>query len=137
MLVPPPAHRAMNFASRVLLLALMLTATTGCMRWRQVRTLPYSEQGDVSVRTARVTTARGTSADPLPEVVVLRDARITADSVIGWREGAADRVAVHRSQVRVLESRGVDPWRTGGAVVLTILVGFGAAVGYLLSQFEV
>jgi hypothetical protein len=111
-----------------LVAVLLLVAVAGCTRY-QVRTLPPPEEGPASVRAARMTPrGRGT-------MVVLHDVRITADSVIGWAEGAPDpsgllrggrtRVAVHRNQVLLFEPAVPDPRATAGAALSAVLVGLG------------
>jgi hypothetical protein len=117
---------------RCALLVLALAAASGCMRWRQIRTLPTAEEAPVSLRSARLTTTVAEGPARVARLVLLRDVQITADSVIGWAEGAGDRVAVHRDQVSVLESPGIDGWRTAGAATLVVLVAYGAAVLYAL-----
>lgn len=106
----------------------LLAAVAGCTRF-QVRTLPPPDEGPVSVRAARVT-PRGAGT-----MVVLHDVRVTADSVIGWGEGAPDpsgllrgpgqRVAVHRSEVLLFEPAEPDPRATAGAVLSAVLVALG------------
>ena len=115
---------------------LLLVGAGGCTRY-QVRTLPPPEEGPATIRAARVT-PRETGT-----MVVLHDVRITADSVIGWAEGAPDRsgllrgertrVAVHRSQVLVFEPAVTD----AGGILLNALVGAGVVVLYLMSQAAV
>ena len=122
-------------APRVLLVLILLTVS-GCMRWRQVHTLPAPDQDPVSLRTARVAVRRGSSPIREPRLVVLRDVRVTEDSVIGWRDRVGDRVAVHRDQVQFLETRGVDPWSTAGVSLLVLVVAYGAVVFYAISQSD-
>jgi hypothetical protein len=117
---------------RCALLVLTLAAASGCMRWRQMRTLPPAQEAPVSLRSARLTTTGTEGPARVARLVLLRDVQITADSVIGWAEGAGDRVAVHRGQVSVLESPAIDGWRTAGVATLTILIAYGAAVVYAL-----
>lgn len=107
------------------------------MHWKQVRPLPSAEETPVSLRSVRLTTG-GMEAGRMrmARLVLLRDVQVTADSVIGWAEGAGDRVAVHRNQVSVLESRGIDGWRTAGAATLVLVVAYGAAVWYALGQMD-
>lgn len=114
---------------------LVLIAASGCMRWRQVRTLPSAEEGPVSFRAARVTAAQPASPIRLSPPVVLHGVQVTADSVIGWRDGAAARVAFPRDRVRVLEARRIDLRGTVGVTTLVIVVAYGAAVWYALSHY--
>lgn len=107
---------------------LLLAAAAGCTRY-QVRTLPPPEEGPASVRAARMT-PRGAGT-----MVVLHDVRITADSVIGWAEGAPDRsgllrgartrMAVHRDQVLLFEPAEPDALATVGAALFAALVALG------------
>jgi hypothetical protein len=117
---------------RCALLVVTLAAASGCMRWRQIRTLPPAQEAPVSLRSARLTTTGTEGPSRVSRLVLLRDVQITPDSVIGWAEGAGDRVAVHRSQVSVLESPGIDGWRTAGAATLVVLIAYGVAVMYAL-----
>jgi hypothetical protein len=111
------------------LAVLLLIGLAGCARWQRPAPLPPPEQGPVTVSAARVTpSGAGT-------MMVLHDVRITADSVIGWREGTADpsgllagprtRTAVHRSQVLIYEPAVRSRWATAGAVALIVVVGYG------------
>jgi hypothetical protein len=107
---------------------LLLIAAAGCTRY-QVRTLPPPEEGPVSVRAARMT-PRGAGT-----MVVLHDVRITADSVIGWAEGAPDRsgllrgdrtrMSVHRDQVLLFEPAEPDALNTAGAALVAAFVALG------------
>ncbi|HYR10080.1 MAG TPA: hypothetical protein VEQ60_20070 [Longimicrobium sp.] len=117
---------------RCALLVLALAAASGCMRWRQMRTLPPAQEAPVSLRSARLTTTGAEAPARTPRLVLLRDVQITSDSVIGWAKGAGDRVAVHRDQVSVLESPAVDGWRTAGVAALVVLIAYGVAVMYAL-----
>ena len=111
-----------------LLAVLLLVVAAGCTRY-QVRTLPPPEDGPTSVRAARMT-PRGAGT-----MVVLHDVRITADSVMGWAEGAPDRsgllrgertrVAVHRSEVLLFEPAEPDAWATAGAALSAVFVALG------------
>lgn len=122
-----------------LLAVLLVIAAAGCSRWQAPRALPPPTDAPVTLPAARVT-PRTTGT-----MVVLRDVRITADSVIGWGEGAPDpsgllrgsrtRVAVHRSQVLVFEPANENPW-TGGAALSLLLLG-GVVVLYLISEGSV
>jgi hypothetical protein len=117
---------------------LLLIGLAGCARWERPSPLPPPEQGPVTVSAARVTpSGAGT-------MMVLHDVRITADSVIGWREGAADpsgllrgsrtRTAVHRSEVLLFEPAVRSPWATIGAVALIVVVGYGL---YYLEHIDI
>jgi hypothetical protein len=120
-----------------LLAVLLLIALGGCTRWR-IDTLPRPEAGAVWLRAARVTPI-GTG-----RVMVLRDVRITADSVTGWYRpvdpsgllsGPRTRVAVHRDQVVVYEQPAPDPRATAGGVALAVIVVFGGlAALYFVSH---
>jgi hypothetical protein len=117
-------------------LVLALITISGCMHWKPVRPLPRAEQDPVSLRGARVTMAAAATPMRASTALVLRDVRITADSVIGWGEGPDDRIALHRSQVRGLESRSLDPWRTAGATVLVLLAAYAGAVWWAVTHME-
>jgi hypothetical protein len=117
---------------------LLLIGLAGCARWERPSPLPPPEQGPVTVSAARVTpSGAGT-------MMVLHDVRITADSVIGWREGAADpsgllrgsrtRTAVHRSEVLLFEPAVRSRWATIEAVALIAVVGYGL---YYLEHIDI
>lgn len=116
-----------------LLAVLLPIAVSGCLGWKPVRTLPSAEQEPISLRAARLTTTHDASPIRGPTVVVLRDVQITADSVIGWQNGAADRVAIRRSQVRGIESRALDRWRTAGVATLVVLGAYAGVLWYALA----
>lgn len=114
-----------------ILFALALTAAvSGCSRYRP-GTLPAPEETPVTLNAARVT-PRGAGW-----MVVLRDVRITADSVTGWRAGDPDpsgwmrgprqRVALARDEVLVFEPAQRDPWATAGVVALGVVVTYAVA----------
>jgi hypothetical protein len=107
---------------------LLLVALAGCTRF-QVHTLPPPDEGPVTFAAARVT-PRTTGM-----MVVMRNVRVTADSVIGTGEGAPDpsgllrrpgqRVAVHRGEVLLFEPAVPDSRATAGAVLSAVLVALG------------
>lgn len=108
---------------------LLVAAAAGCTRWNPPRALPAPDEGPVTYAAARVT-PRTTG-----RMVVMRDVRVTADSVIGTGEGAPDpsgllrgsgqRVALHRSEVLLFEPAVPDPWATAGAALSVVLVALG------------
>jgi hypothetical protein len=74
-------------------------------------------------------------------MMVLHDVQITSDSVAGWqswREGmrSRTRVAVHRSQVLVLDSRGPNRWGTAAMAMLALLAVCAAAALYVLGGVD-
>lgn len=119
-----------------LLLLLLVPAAAGCTRW-QMSTLPPPEEAPASLGAARLTPRSG-------NMVVLRDVRITEDSVTGWYAGDPDRsgllrgsgrrVAMHRSQVLLFEPAVRDRWATAGAAVLGVLAAYGLVAVYFISQ---
>ncbi|HEU4880856.1 MAG TPA: hypothetical protein VFT45_01385 [Longimicrobium sp.] len=119
-------------------LVLTLISISGCMHWKQVRPLPSAEEAPVSLRSARLTTGGMEEGRMrVAGLVLLRDVQITGDSVIGWAQGAGDRVAVPRNQVSSLESRGIDTLRTAGVTTLVVLLAYGAAAWYALAHVKV
>ncbi|HEY0020965.1 MAG TPA: hypothetical protein VGC13_31980 [Longimicrobium sp.] len=128
----------MNLALRLALVALAI-ASSGCTQWRHVPAMPSPrEEGVVLIGAARVTpSGAGTMME-------LRNVQITMDSVIGWREGAADpsgllrgprtRVSLHRSQVLIYEPAVPDSWATAGAALLAGLVAYGL---YVLNRLSI
>jgi hypothetical protein len=124
----------MNPALRLALVAVVV-ASSGCTRWEHVRTMPSPREGSVWLESVRLT-PRDTGI-----MMVLHDVQITADSVIGWqswREGmrSRTRVAVHRSQVLALDSRGPSRWGTVAMATLGILAVCAAAALYGLSGVD-
>lgn len=111
------------------LAVLLVAAAAGCTRWDPPRALPAADEGPVTFAAARVT-PRTTGT-----MVVLRNVRVTPDSVIGRGEGAPDpsgllrgpgsRVAVHRSEVLLFEPAVPDGWATVGGALLAVLVALG------------
>jgi hypothetical protein len=109
-------------------LGILLMAAAGCTRWQYTHPLPAPGEAPRTFNAARVTLAAGTT-------VVLRDVEVTPDSVVGWRGGrhrGLQRVAVHRSQVVVLDRSEPAPLKTAGATLLAVLVAYGTAVVYAL-----
>ncbi len=113
----------------LLLCALLAGATTGCFRF-QAGSVPAPEPGESrTIGQARVTTTES-------RYYLLRDVRVTADSVAGWdtaRNAAGpQRIALHRSQVRRFERERVDVVRTGlvvaaAAYVAAVILGYRGA----------
>lgn len=91
--------------------------------------------------TARLTTWSGPDGPAgLRKRIVLRDVQVRGDSLVGWDASIPAeprRVAVHRNQVSGLELRGLDGWRTGAVVVLTVVAVYGATAIYLVSMGDV
>ncbi|HYW12900.1 MAG TPA: hypothetical protein VE871_13160 [Longimicrobium sp.] len=113
-------------------LGLLLMAAGGCTRWQHVQTMPAPAEPPATLRSARVTPAQG------GQRVVLRDVQVTADSVIGVTDGEMRRrVALHRSQVVVLERRVTDRWKTAGASVLALATVYIALVAYYIATLEI
>ena len=84
---------------------LMMLVLGGCTRWQAASAPAPLADGPRMVGRARVMASEG-------PVMVLSGAHVTADSVIGWRDtptGRRERVALHRSQVRVFERRALNP----------------------------
>jgi hypothetical protein len=112
-----------------LLAVLPLITVVGCTRWDPPRALPAPGEGPITFAAVRVT-PRTTG-----RMVVMRDVRVTPDSVIGRGEGAPDpsgllrgtgqRVAVHRSEVLLFEPAVPDFRATAGAALSFVLVGLG------------
>ena len=87
----------MRWIGRLSLCAL-LAGAAGCMRYQPVG-VPAPEASGRAIRQARVTTVESA-------YFVLRDVRVTADSVTGWHEVTTNallppnrqRIALHRIQ---------------------------------------
>jgi hypothetical protein len=125
----------MKLVRPLLLAAAFVLALSGCTQWRHVPAIPSPREGSVLLESVRLT-PRETGI-----TMVLHDVQITADSVIGWqswREGmrSRTRVAVHRGQVLVLDSRGPSRWGTAAMAMLAILAVCAAAAVYVLSGVE-
>ena len=120
------------------LAVLLLVGLAGCARWQRPAPLPPPEQGPATVKAARVTPGGAGT------MMVLHNVTITADSVIGWREGPGDpsgllrggrtRTALHRSQVILYEPAVRSSWATVGAVALIVVVGYGL---YYLEHIDI
>src|SRR5688572_28613312 len=108
-----------------LLAVLLAAAAAGCTKWEPPRALPAPEEGPATYAAARVT-PRTTGM-----MVVMRNVRVTADSVIGTGEGTPDpsgllrgtgqRMALHRSEVLLFEPAVPDRLATAGAVLSAVL----------------
>ena len=114
--------------------AVLLLTLVACTHF-EMATLPPLEQGPVLVRAARITPRHSA------RIVVLRDVRITADSLIGWVDPDSsglpsvgrERLALSRSQVLLYEPRVRDPWATAGAVTVAVIALYGVAALYAAS----
>ena len=84
---------------------------SGCHGWRSQTNPPSG---------ALPNPARITRTDA--SVVVLRDAEVSRDSIVGQVDGGAGRVAIPLSQVQRIDARGMDGGRTA-------LLGVGILVG--------
>lgn len=91
--------------------------------------------------SARLTTWLGPNGPAgLRKRIVLRDVQVRGDSLVGWDgsiPGQPRRVAVHHNQVSGLEFRGVDWFKTGGVVVLTVVAVWGATAVYVVSMGDI
>jgi hypothetical protein len=102
--------------TRRIALVLPLLAATGCATWSQ-RSASVGSQDVTYAGTMRVTRADGGA-------VVLDRVTIGVDSVVGIDHASPHaRVAIPTSEVRRLESRKLEPVRTG---VLAVLAAVGA-----------
>jgi hypothetical protein len=105
---------AIGLVRRLLLLGLV-AVTAGCMEWRGTSLPAPAPDAPRRLGAARVTTVDGRTLE-LDAVV------LTADSLVGSRAGgprASERLALHRSEVRHLDRRGLAFGRT---VLLTTIV---------------
>ena len=115
--------------------AVLLILTLGACTSFQVRTLPSPAEDPVSVGAARITPRHSA------RIVVLRDVRITADSLVGWADPdpsglpsvMRERMALSREQVLLYEPRVRDRRETAGVVVLTIVAAYAVAALYAAS----
>lgn len=116
--------------------AVLAFTLVACTRF-EMRTLPSPEEGPVSVRAARITPRHSA------RIVVLRDVRITADSLIGWVDPDAsgppsvvrERLALPRDQVLLYEPRVHDWWATAGIVTVSGIAVSGVALFYLMTLY--
>lgn len=85
---------------RFVLLLLMMAPMGACTRWVPVTSPEPSAEAARTIPRARVTPVEG-------EPMLLRDVRVTADSVVGWRPlpTGRERIALHRDQVRLVEEQ--------------------------------
>jgi hypothetical protein len=116
MIVPPPRSPdpAMKIIRLLLLLGFILTSA-GCMQWQRTGLPAPAPDAPRRLGAARVTTVDGRTLE-MDSVVV------TADSIVGSRAtgpGAGERLALHHSQVRHMDRRGLAFGRT---VLLTTIV---------------
>jgi hypothetical protein len=116
--------------------AVLAFTLVACTRF-EMRTLPPPEEGPVSVRAARITPHHSA------RIVVLRDVRITADSLIGWVDPDAsgppsvvrERLALSRDQVLLYEPR-VHDWRASASVVtVSVIAVSGVALLYGMTLY--
>lgn len=108
---------------RGIALALPLLAAAGCATWSQ-RSSSVGSQDVTYAGTMRVTRADGGS-------IVLDRVTIGVDSVVGIDHASPPaRVAIPTSEVRRLESRKVEPVRTGALVVLAAAAAVGAIYAF-------
>lgn len=126
---------AMNVIRLIPLLCLLLAGLSGCVRWQRMPSVPQADAAARPIGSARVT-PRQTGV-----MVVLYDVRVTADSVIGWRQGDPDpsgllsgprrRMALHRDEVLVFERSAPNRGATAAVVaVLTLIVAVSFAALY-------
>ena len=114
--------------------AMLVFALVACTHF-EVRSLPSPEEGSVSVRAARITPRHSA------RIVVLRDVRITADSLIGWVDPDAsgppsvvrERLALSRDQVVLYEPRVHNWWATAGIVTVSGIAVYGGTILYLMT----
>jgi hypothetical protein len=107
--------RSPRFVIGLVLLASM--TLSGCHGWRSQTNPPSGAQLPDPARITRTDAS----------VVVLRDAAVSRDSIVGQvdRSGGTERVAIPLSQVRRIDARGMDGGRTAllGAGILAGLLG--------------
>ena len=116
--------------------AVLAFTLVACTRF-EMRTLPSPEAGPVSVRAARITPRHSA------RIVVLRDVRITADSLTGWVDPDAsgppsvvrERLALSRDQVLLYEPRVHDWWGTAGVVAVSGIAVTGVTLFYLMTLY--
>lgn len=116
MLMPPTVFQLPIIAlvRRVLLVGLV-AATAGCMGWHGTSLSAPAPDAPRQLGAVRVTTVDGRTLQ-MDSVV------LTADSIVGSRAAgpwAGERLALHRSEVRHLDRRGLAFGRT---VLLTTAV---------------
>ena len=104
----PPATR--SSLRRATCLALLLTQLTACMTWRPVPGTLDQQAGVEPISSARLRLRSGAE-------LVLRDATVRSDSVIGYTEGPRDRRALSVADVASIDRRSLSAGRTAGVVV--------------------
>jgi hypothetical protein len=100
---------------RLFLLLGFILASAGCMEWRGTSLPAPAPDAPRQLGAVRVTTVDGRTLE-------MDSALLTSDSIVGSRAGgpwATERIALHHSQVRHLDRRGVALGRT---VLLTMIV---------------
>jgi hypothetical protein len=115
--------------------AVLAFTLVACTRF-EMRTLPSPEEGPVSVRAARITPHHSA------RIVVLRDVRITADSLIGRVDPASgppsvvrERLALSRDQVLLYEPRVHDWWASAGVVTVGVIAVSGVVLLYGMTLY--
>lgn len=116
---------------RRLAIVALLAASAGCMRYQAGAVPMPAPEETRRIGTARVTTVESAH-------FLLRDVRVTADSVTGWHDVRtstslqppnSQRIALHRSQVRRFEQERIAVVRTG---LVALVVAYVAVVAYSL-----
>jgi hypothetical protein len=101
------------------------------MTWRAAPPTNETQAADPTFERARVVLRDGVR-------IALRDVTVRADSVVGFAGSDRTRVAVARSEVAQVESRGVSVGRTLavlGGVVAIVAIAALAAVASALGDF--
>lgn len=117
----------MTTCRRLLALALLLFAASGCTRWGG-HPLPEPSSGRGLPDPLRVTRADHS-------VLVLRDAVIVGDSVVGFAGPEHARAAVALADVRSVQARKLDFLGTVGAAAGVYLVATAAVLLAILASW--
>lgn len=102
---------------RHLAIVVIVIGASACTTWRQHGNAAEAVLGPRPVDDARITLVDG-------NVVILRDPRVVGDSVVGRQvsSGVSNRVALCIANIRVIETRDIDYWRSAGLAVGTASV---------------
>ncbi len=98
----------------------LLVLVVGCQSWTGSRGSPNAIIAATSPERVRITTADG-------QHLVLRDAHVVADSVIGITD-RNERVAIPTTHLTSAATKRIDVGETVGLTVGLVLLGLGALV---------
>ena len=123
----PPATR--SSLRRAICVGLLLTQLTACMTWRPVPGTLEQQAGAEPISLARLRLRSGAE-------LVLRDATVRSDSVIGYTESPRERRALPVADVASIDRHSLSAGRTAGVVVGGAAVAAVVMYGLAFSAFQ-